>query len=285
MDKKRLTVLMTLFCVVLLCACVFVYVGEDRTEPEIVFPEGSISYKQGDDTSVLLQGVTATDERDGDVSDSVKIDGITEIPSMNYVVVTYVAKDESNNIVKKERWIDLNDGTTSSEPMVNLEEELKEESDELMLELQTETEEPVTEKPTAGKPDEVSTETEAESTIADTTEMETEMDESEESSDNEAEELISTGAPIIRITSHDITLRIGERFDYMNYVKTCVDDQDTMDQLYSRIIVNGEDQNGNYVGAGTIDTSRANTYKLQFYVVDTDGNASNIEEMQVRIGE
>lgn len=83
MSKKKLTIFMTLLCVVLLAVCAVLYVSEDRQEPEIRIPDGSVTYAQGDDTEVLLNGVTAADARDGDVSDTLRVVQVTDMSSLN----------------------------------------------------------------------------------------------------------------------------------------------------------------------------------------------------------
>ena len=122
MDKKKLTVITSCLCVILLAACAVVYLREDRTGPVITMAEEKISYEGSDNVSELLKGVTATDDKDGDVTDTVKVDRVTEVLSKEYVVVTYVAKDCSNNITKKDRWVDLKDGSTSDAPMADVAE-------------------------------------------------------------------------------------------------------------------------------------------------------------------
>lgn len=296
MSKKKLTIFMTLLCVVLLAVCAVLYVSEDRQGPEIRIPDGSVDYAQGDDTEVLLSGVTAADARDGDVSDTLRVVQVTDMSSLNYVVVTYVAKDRSNNITKTDRWINLTDGTTSEAPAENLTADLEEQSEDALSQIlaNVETEEAATtaetDETTDGG-DGAQTNTEAgngtsdvPSSEAEGTEAQTQESQSESSQTTESEELVSTGSPIIRITTNELHLEVGESFDYMSYVQSCVDDKDTMDELYSRIVVNGEDANGNYVGAGIIDTSRVTSYDLNFYVFDTDGNMSNVETMHVTVG-
>lgn len=294
MSKKKLTIFMTLLCVVLLAVCAVVYVSEDRQGPEIRIPDGSVAYAQGDDTEVLLNGVTAADARDGDVSDTLRVVQVTDMSSLNYVVVTYVAKDHSNNITKTDRWINLTDGSTSEAPAENLTAELEEQSEDTISQIleNVETEETAATAETdetTGEGAQTNTEagsgtTATPSSEGEGTETQTQESQSESSQTAESEELVSTGAPVIRITTNELHLDVGENFDYMSYVQACVDDKDTMDELYSRIVVNGEDADGNVVGAGIIDTSRVTSYDLNFYVFDTDGNMSNVETMHVTVG-
>lgn len=294
MSKKKLTIFMTLLCVVLLAVCAVLYVSEDRQGPEIRIPDGSVAYAQGDDTEVLLNGVTAADARDGDVSDTLRVVQVTDMSSLNYVVVTYVAKDRSNNITKTDRWINLTDGSTSEAPAENLTAEMEEQSEDALSQIlaNVETEETAATAETdetTGEGAQENTEagsgtTATPSSEGEGTETQTQESQSESSQTAESEELVSTGAPVIRITTNELHLDVGENFDYMSYVQACVDDKDTMDELYSRIVVNGEDADGNVVGAGIIDTSRVTSYDLNFYVFDTDGNMSNVETMHVTVG-
>ena len=71
--------------------------NKDVVPPVISFPEGVVSYTQGDDQEVLFSGVTAVDDRDGDVTDSVIISSITVTEGAEAIAV-YYAKDTSNNV-------------------------------------------------------------------------------------------------------------------------------------------------------------------------------------------
>ena len=71
--------------------------NKDVVPPVISFPEGVVSYTQGDDQEVLFSGVSAIDEKDGDVSDSVIISSISVTEGTEAIAV-YHAKDTSNNV-------------------------------------------------------------------------------------------------------------------------------------------------------------------------------------------
>lgn len=297
MSKKKLTIFTTLLCVALLAVCAALYLSEDRQGPEIRLPQTSVSYAQGDDTEILLTDVTAVDARDGDVTDTLRVAQVTDMSNLNYVVVTYVARDHSNNVTKTDRWINLTDGSTSEAPSENLAAELEDQSEAAIAQIlsntdteeNTETEASSEAAETDVGNDSAQTGTGTENTAAASSETgsaeeSTPESQSEGIQTEQSEELVSTGAPVIRITTHELHLEVGQSFDYMSYVQACVDDQDTMDELYSRIVVNGEDENGNFVGSGIIDTSRVSSYNLQFYVFDTDGNMSNVENMHVTVG-
>ena len=107
--EKKLVVILCALDVILLGLSVFVYVGEDRTPPEIVFGEEAPVYREGMDEEELLAGVTAMDEKDGDVTDSLLIEKISGTGE-GTVIVTYVARDEANNVEKVSRTLEARGG-------------------------------------------------------------------------------------------------------------------------------------------------------------------------------
>ena len=76
----------------------------DRTGPDIIFPEGDITYAEGDDYDVLLKDVKAEDGVDGDCTGSIRIDAVYVSESGESCIVDYVVKDKSNNVTVAERY-------------------------------------------------------------------------------------------------------------------------------------------------------------------------------------
>ena len=99
---KKLVFIIAGIDIVLLAVCMFLYLGKDRTAPVISFGENAVSYEEGMDESLLLQGVVAMDEKDGDVSDSLLVEKIAGTNGKE-VIVTYVARDSANNVGKASR--------------------------------------------------------------------------------------------------------------------------------------------------------------------------------------
>ena len=104
--KHRL-VLMTLIagCVLFAAAGALVYLGKDRTAPEITIKKEEISYTEGEDTTVLLTGVTAKDNIDGDLTDQVFVDRIIQT-GKDTAVVYYGVMDQSYNVATARRKIE-----------------------------------------------------------------------------------------------------------------------------------------------------------------------------------
>ena len=75
--KKGIVAGLIVLCVALGAGTAAVVVTDDRKGPEIELPaDGDVTYEEGSDTAPLLEGVTATDEKDGDVTDSLVIENI-----------------------------------------------------------------------------------------------------------------------------------------------------------------------------------------------------------------
>ena len=75
--KKGIVAGLIVLCVALGAGTAAVVVTDDRKGPEIELPaDGDVTYEEGSDTAPLLEGVTATDEKDGDVTDSLMIENI-----------------------------------------------------------------------------------------------------------------------------------------------------------------------------------------------------------------
>lgn len=234
--KVKIIVGLELVLVALVALCVIVVIKTDRIAPEIQIPEGDVTYTAGEDVAVLLHGVTARDNKDGDITSSVRVAEISVIEGGTKAVVVYAVYDKANNISKSTRIVNyIPQETEPSDP----EEPSTEEE---------QTEEP-TEEPTT---EETATDTEA----------------VPEGYDDP--ELISTGAPVIRLRTHEARVSVGSNFDSMYYVEDAVDDVDTRSSLYTRIYLEG------YYG-----TSQAGEYELTYYCVDSAGNTSNLAKLRL----
>lgn len=77
----------------------------DRVAPEISVPEGVLDVRVNDGPEVLLTGITASDNRDGDLTDQVMIQGISRLLSSNTARVTFVVFDGAKNMGSSTRTI------------------------------------------------------------------------------------------------------------------------------------------------------------------------------------
>ncbi|MGM9912550.1 immunoglobulin-like domain-containing protein [Floccifex sp.] len=122
--KNFILVVLTTLVLGILC---FVFVSRDTEGPEIIFPSEGITYQEGQSEDQLLNGVKAVDEKDGDVSDSLRIEKIENVENEAKIIVSYVAKDSNNNITKVKKVID--NATTAATPQEELSNEQKSENE------------------------------------------------------------------------------------------------------------------------------------------------------------
>ena len=109
MMEKKIVVILCALDAVLLAFSIFLFVSEDRTAPVISYSEEGPVYREGMDDAELLEGVTASDNVDGDVTDSLLIEKISGTGE-GTVIVTYVARDEANNVEKVSRTLEARGG-------------------------------------------------------------------------------------------------------------------------------------------------------------------------------
>ena len=106
MNKKVLVLLLGLICMIGGAFSVYLYTKTDREGPKIQLTTGNILYHENEDTSILLDGVTAVDDVDGDVTDSLIVEAIYPSADGAQAKIVYAAMDSNNNVTKKQRIVD-----------------------------------------------------------------------------------------------------------------------------------------------------------------------------------
>lgn len=79
--------------------------------PVIFYPEGVLEISVQDGEEALLQGVTAKDDKDGDVTGSILVEKLSGFDGENRREVTYAAVDSDGNVTKATREIVYTDYT------------------------------------------------------------------------------------------------------------------------------------------------------------------------------
>lgn len=264
---KRKVVTITAFTVIvcLFLFCITLYLLEDKDAPVIEIVDDSVVYQGDQNEGVLLTGVKAFDKQDGDVTASLVIESIHELATGDKVSVIYAARDSKNNVVKKERILEYVKLDVVGANVVTKEEQdelasnhdsevTNEENNNTNLESQVET-------PSDGITGDLESE-------QDTEETETDVIDNEEINQEEDNiPLVSTGDPIIKLNTYEVTIAAGGYFNPMNYIEDAVDD---VDDAWRRIRIVGE-----------YHTSTPGEYTLEYYVVDSDGNQSNVERLRL----
>lgn len=88
---------------------VFRQVRADHTGPEISVSGGIPEVSVRDPQDTYLQGVTAKDDRDGDVTDRMLVESVYGITEDHQATVTYAAFDRAGNVTKAQRQIRFTD--------------------------------------------------------------------------------------------------------------------------------------------------------------------------------
>ena len=100
MTGKKWLIILGIINVLAIAGIVFWYVNRDNTPPVISW-EGEIIYEDTMSDEELLQGVTALDGNDGDVSHTLVVEKVTINQKTGIATITYGATDNSGNIAKQ----------------------------------------------------------------------------------------------------------------------------------------------------------------------------------------
>lgn len=254
MKKKGLFILLRLICIAVVGGSGALFITRDKTGPKIIVSEDrEIAYGTDSDKTVLLDGVTAIDEKDGDVSDSLRVESVQNNEDGS-LEVTYSAVDDSNNVTKLTCKVETLNQKNSDE---DAQEETTEASEENQEENQENTQQDEEDKE-AQNQEEANQE---------------EVDDSNSDTDA-AIAALPEGSPQLRLSTHQVDLQVGASFQYVDYIESISDDKDETNELYRKIYLTGE-----------VNTSQAGNYEISYYVTDSDKNQSNIEKLTVTVHE
>lgn len=102
-DSGKLAVIFTVLNIILITVCVVLLLNKDKKPPVISFSGNDLIYYSGIDNEKLLQGVSAADAKDGDVTDRIVVEKIVQNKNENRAVVYYAVTDLDGNVAKASR--------------------------------------------------------------------------------------------------------------------------------------------------------------------------------------
>ena len=254
-DNKGLKITLTIVAVVLTVLSVLTVIFTDSKGPKITVEQKSITYVNGDDKASLLDGVSAYDAVDGDVTVSLIVKDITVLNSGDTAKVTYAARDNNNNISEAYRIVTY----------VDSDENYSEPDDEAMFQEITEGE--VTEAEASAENTEAeSVDNPADEALQETdepTEEATEEPQEEEkpeepekpqpkATDNKPEDK----TPKITLKQKTVNINVGQTFNPSDYIKS--------KENASSISIDG-----------AINVMAPGTYPLTFKVTGPDGKTAS----------
>lgn len=246
MNQRVVTGLLTAGCIALAGAGYMTYKNQDRTAPEIKVDQSKkIAYTEGEDYGKLLEGVTAQDEKDGDMTSEVFVEKVVPV-SKKKAVVYYGVTDKAKNV-----------GTASREVTYQAAEETAQ--DTASEEVSEDTTQKTKKKSKKAKAKKAAEDKKVEETAQDAAATD------QQSADQQSAALQPNGTrPAMKLAEEAKTIARGTSFNALNEVTDAVDDKDDRDTLFRGLHIDG-----NY------NVNQAGTYTLQYYVQDSDGNTSD----------
>ena len=266
MNTKVLTITLTIVTLGIVGTAVFLHSQQDYDRPVIAFANENLKYWENMDSQLLLDGVTAYDENDGDVTTSLIIEKVITNKEENAVMVTYAARDLSNNVCKVTRkWdiaitiADLDYDNTDPVHTVESEEEIADAGDTISdnATISSNTEQIETDAAN-----------EAEGETLQTQEEELTPEELAQQQAQAAQQALEqqqpvNAAPTLQMAAGEANITAGSAFDPYAMVGAVSDDIDTEEILRGRVQVEGE-----------FNPGAPGDYTLTYYVVDTAGALS-----------
>ena len=106
---RIVTILIFVAACALLCWTLYNVSLQDTVAPEIADSVGELHLQVSDDADALMQGLTATDDRDGDLTDRILLERISRFSQPGVCQVCYVVFDNSNNFSRYQRTVTYDD--------------------------------------------------------------------------------------------------------------------------------------------------------------------------------
>lgn len=270
-QNKIIGIGLALLNLILLLFCIVQYVQADRTAPKFLLEATDIIYVPDMDTTELIQGITANDNRDGDVTERIVIEKITEKKKEKTAVVYYAVSDRSGNVTKISK---LFHAQYPESEMSQDEKPIQEKSGQTEASAGDDSSEQTDPEEEAGD--------EAEGEALDGQDMEdieqdedgeqpaavqpvennAQSDEIEQPAASESADSANTGAPELVLGSSEITIDAGTNPPWTEIITIMRDDKDNYETLYYNLHVSQFNRN------------RPGTYPVTVYVEDSDGNRS-----------
>ena len=254
-DNKGLKITLTVIAVVLTALSVLTVILSDSKGPRITVEQRSITYVNGDDKTSLLDGVSAYDANDGDVTVSLIVKDITVLNSGDTAKVTYAARDNNNNISEAYRIVTY----------VDSDENYSEPDDEAMFQEITEgevTEAEASAENTEAQATEEPVEDNTQETEEPTEEVNEEPQEEEKPEESEKHQSKATDSkpedktPKITLKQKSVNINVGQTFNPSDYIKS--------KENASSISIDG-----------AINVMAPGTYPLTFKVTGPDGKTAS----------
>ena len=254
MRDRTIGIVLGILNILLIAVCLVLYLGKDRTAPELTLQEAEYVYEEDLPEHILLEGVTAWDEREGDVTDRVVVEKIVTDTVKKAATITYGVADSEGNVQRVSRTLEMPIPERPQLPTAG-------EAGNTGISIEPETEE-------AGQNSEA-----AEGNTAAEAETTQETETGETTIQNAGSET-GDGRPVIVFTSRELTIKTGEQPDWISVMGEVQDDKDAKETLLGTLEIKGE-----------YDLEKTGEYYLTLSITDSDGNVSNAYPMKLMVEE
>lgn len=292
---KKMWIVVAAIAVVAIEICILILgIAKDKTAPIITVYQEKIAYSMGCSDDVILAGIVAKDNKDGDVSKNAIVVSRSIIQADKLERVNISASDNSGNVtttkllfaIEDEDTFKVYDASKYTVDMENLQfrvdgssvtgelsgyevitkpnkgDKSTEDANQMQSTEPEETE-PIETEPIETEP----AQTEPQSTEEITTDEPT----TEEPTTKETPTVGEDGRPVIELKQTEITLPAGSsQMRLINCINEIYDDKDSRDTLFRRIGFRREP-----------NLSQPGEYTVGLFCTDTDGNVSEIVELKV----
>ena len=270
MKGKVTGVLLVILNLLLLGGLGFFYFQQDKEAPKMEAEEVALVYENGMEEAKLMEGVTAFDNEDGDITSQIVIEKIVTDSEKESATITYGVVDSSGNISKVTRTVDMIVEEVAEEVEPETEEEISEETSEESSEELSEEE----------SEEENTTEAAEESSKNPVTESKKPEDNKTSQTNKKPEQNKPAAAqttkpapqpanqnnnsrPSILFRDTTVKASVGGNPAWVNAIEGLYDDKDDYMALFGTLKVYGD-----------YDRNTPGTYKVKVTVTDSDGNES-----------
>ena len=298
-DSGKWAIVFTVLNLILIVVCVVLLLGRDRKAPAISFSENDLIYYSGIDNEKLLQGVTALDAKDGDVSDRIVVEKIVQNKNENRAVVYYAVTDLDGNAAKASRVFEavkestgnamkdigmagfdgdmdeaLSNETEGMTPAIAGNEEVQENAGNMQEEegedAQAESSPSMSPSPSASPTPDAEEQRRKEQEEADR-QAEEEQRQQEEARRKAEEEAAKAGNPKIILKNTTVNTTAGQLPAWIDAIGSFQDDKDGYETLFKNLKASKYDVNAKGDHAVTLTTT------------DSDGNVSDPVSVTVHV--
>ena len=106
---RIITILIFVVACAVLCWTLYTVANQDTVAPVITDTVGDLHLQVSDDATLLTQGLTAADDRDGDLTDRILVERISRFSQPGVCQVSYVVFDNNHNFCRYQRTVTYDD--------------------------------------------------------------------------------------------------------------------------------------------------------------------------------